>query len=261
MRKHLKRIALGLLAIALLCVLGSVSACAILSKPRPEGQSGAEAEALADLMLSSVEAKKWDATGAVKWTFPRGHEHLWDRERNLARVIWSGGSRRVLIDLSSRRGVAYEDGEKVEDEAHRDELLESAWALWANDSFWLNPVVKVRDGGTSRAIVTLEDEDADGGKNTGLLVTYSSGGVTPGDAYLWIVDEETGKPQGWRMWVSVLPIGGLKFEWKDWKKLETGALLAADHDGLFDVTLTDIQGAASLSELEPGPDPFAEILP
>ena len=259
MKKHLKRIALTLLAIVALLVLGSVSACAILSKPRPEGTQGVQAEALADKVLASVEAKEWEATGAVKWTFPGGHEHLWDKKRNLARVIWSGGSKRVLINLGNRKGVAYEDGKRVEDDEHRQELLESAWAFWANDSFWLNPVVKIRDGGTSRALVKLGEDDSEGGKNRGLLVTYSSGGVTPGDAYLWIVDEETGRPQGWRMWVSVLPIKGLKFEWEDWRTLDTGALVAAEHDGLFDVTLTDIQGASSLEELEPGPDPFAEI--
>lgn len=259
MRKHLKRIAFALLALLAVLILGSVSACAIFSKPRPEGTQGAQAEALADKVLASVEAKKWEATGAVKWNFPRGHEHLWDRRRNLARVVWSGGSKRVLINLGDRQGVAYVDGERVTDKERSRELLDEAWAMWANDSFWLNPVVKIRDGGTTRALVSLDDEDAAGGANKGLLITYSSGGVTPGDAYLWIVDGETGRPQGWRMWVSILPIGGMKFEWKDWRTLDTGALVAADHDGLFDVTLTDIEGAPTLGELEPGADPFAEI--
>ncbi len=248
----LKKVALGGLGLVLVLVLGLVSSCAIMSEPRPTGEPGPEAEALADRMLESVAADMWAKTGAVRWEFPRGHEHLWDRQRNLARVRW--GDHEVLVNLSTREGVARTGGEVVEGE-EKSELLEKAWALWANDSFWLNPVVKVRDEGTSRELVMTED-----GKKA-LLVTYGAGGVTPGDAYLWLIDDKTGRPTGWKMWVSVIPVGGLEFEWEQWQELDTGAWIAAGHDGIFDVQLEEITGAATLSELEPGPDPFAEISP
>lgn len=233
----------------LFLVLSGVSACALLSENRPEGSEGAEAEALAAQMLESVNASAWEQTGAVRWNFPRGHEHLWDKRRNLAKVKWK--SYEVYVNLSKKTGVALKDGERVTEGKESQELVEKAWAMWANDSFWLNPVVKIRDGGTTRELITLED----GSK--ALLVTYGKGGVTPGDAYLWLVDQKTGKPQGWKMWVSVLPVGGMEFEWKSWIELSTGALVAKDHDGLFDVNLTNIEGAKTLKELVGEPDPFS----
>lgn len=248
---RVKKVGIGCGGVLLVLVLGMVSSCALLSEARPTGEAGAEAEALTDKMLEGVGAAQWIQTGAVRWTFPRGHEHLWDRTRNFARVRWSGNE--VLINLGTRKGVARVDGRPVSG-TDKSELLEKAWALWANDSYWLNPVVKVRDEGTTRELVTME------GGERGLLVTYGAGGVTPGDAYLWMIDAKTGRPTGWKMWVSIIPLGGMEFDWEQWQQLPTGAWIAAGHDGLFDVQLEGIEGARTLSELEPGPDPFAELL-
>lgn len=35
------------------------------------------------------------------------------------------------------------------------------------------------------------------------------------------------------MWVSIIPIGGLEASWEDWKKTESGAILATTHQILF----------------------------
>lgn len=247
----LKKIGLGCVALPTLLAITLISSCAVLSEPRPKGTPGPQAEALADKMLANVGAEQWAKTGAVRWHFPRGHKHLWDRQRNFARVQWDDHD--VLINLTTKQGVARTDGKPLSGKPQQ-ELLEKAWALWANDSYWLNPVVKVRDSGTSRELVILEDG------SQALLVTYSSGGVTPGDAYLWMIDAKTGRPQGWKMWVSIIPVGGMAFEWEQWQQLSTGAWVAAGHDGIFDVQLEEIKGARTLSELVPGPDPFAELL-
>ena len=247
--RALKRAALGLVALFALAGSLTVSSCAILSRPLPQGSQGEEAERFATAMLQSVNFKAWERTGAVSWEFPRGHEHLWDRRRGYARVRWD--EREALIDLASRRGVVCRGGGCVEE----PESVEKAWAMWANDSFWLNPVVKIRDPGTTRELIVTEQGQR------ALLVSYNQGGVTPGDAYLWEVDEETMRPVRWRMWVSILPLKGMAFEWERWITLSTGALVAADHDGLFDVNLKGIRGAATLSELlgSEEEDPFMPL--
>ena len=74
-----------------------------------------------------------------------------------------------------------------------DELLQRAWVHFANDGFWLAAPFKVRDPGTSRALVKTDD-----GRDA-LLVTYGSGGVTPGDAYLWHLGHD-GLPTRYEMW-------------------------------------------------------------
>lgn len=240
--RTLKWAGAALTALVALAAAGSLGVYLLVHEPRPIGEPGPEAEARATRMLAAVRGEAWDATGAVQWTF-FGHEHLWDRERNLARVRWEG--KEVWIDLHTREGVALRNGVRLEGQARRD-ALDGAYAWWINDSFWLNPVVKAFDEGTTRSSI---GED-------GLLVAYSSGGLTPGDAYLWHLDAQ-GRPTSWQLWVSVIPIGGLEVPWDGWTELSTGALVATDH-GVFQ--LTDVAGAATLQQLIPGPDPFAVLL-
>ncbi len=235
----------GLGAVAVVVVVGGV----IASEPRPEGQPGPAAEALTDALQQSVNVAAWEQTGAVQWTFAGRSRHLWDRTRHLDRVQW--GNKTVLIDLSTRQGRAFIDGEEITGRK-AERLVERAWSAWCNDAFWLNPLAKLRDGGTTRGIVALPEGEA-------LLISYASGGVTPGDAYLWIPGED-GLPSAWRMWVSVIPIGGVGSTWEDWQTLSTGARVATRHRlGPLTLAVTDVSGAATLGELVPGEDPFAPL--
>jgi hypothetical protein len=64
------------------------------------------------------------------------------------------------------------------------------------------------------------------------------------------------------MWVSVLPIKGLRATWEGFVPLSTGARVATRHHiGPAPVTIDDLAGAATLAELEPGADPFARLFP
>lgn len=240
--KWLKIILGGFLGLILIGVIAGM----IFSESLPEGQSGPEADALAQKMMTAVNHAAWDTTGAISWNFAGANQHLWDRERHFAQVVF--GENKVLVDLSKRTGVAYVKGEQVHG-SEADKLVDKAWKSWVNDSFWLNPVVKAFDDGTSRLIVPQAD-----GSN-GLMISYASGGATPGDSYLWLLDEEA-RPTAWKMWVQIIPIGGLEVPWKGWSTLSTGAMVAQDHGFL---QLTDIKAAATLEELV-STDPFAVLL-
>lgn len=220
-----------------------------LRHPMPPTTSGPDADALAQALGRAVDADAWARTGAIRWTV-QGRTHLWDRQRGLDRIDWSG--HRVLLDAKTQQGRAFTDGVEVTDADARDKLLKKAYFLFCNDTFWLNPVVKAFDPGTSRARGTVDGKPA-------LLVSYASGGVTPGDKYLWIVGAD-GRPDRWRIWVHILPIPGLQFTWEGWTRLPTGAWIATEHRaaGLMAVRLHDIAAAATLRELEPN-DPFAGL--
>src|SRR5262249_41213824 len=153
---------------------------------------------LARAMGGAVRLDAWARTGAVRWTFRGQHRHLWDRRRNFDRVSWSNFT--VLVDLDRRRGRAFQRGRELGGvEAQR--LVDRAYGYWVNDSFWLNPVAKLFDPGVERSLVTLVDGPA-------LLIHYSSGGLTPGDSYLWLLRQDA-RPRAWRMWASALAIKGL----------------------------------------------------
>ena len=196
---------------------------------RPVGVSGPAAEALADRMLAAVDAAAWDTTAYVAWDFAGRQRYRWYRDRDTVEVSW--GDKRVRLHAETLTGVAFEGGLR-QNGPHADELVAAAWAHFANDSFWLAAPFKVRDPGTSRALVETED-----GRDA-LLVSYDSGGVTPGDAYLWHLGDD-GLPTRYEMWVSILPVDGVDATWEGYRTLSTGARVATRHTiaGLVDLPL------------------------
>jgi hypothetical protein len=240
-----KYILIALLILVALLAVGY----AIVDKPLPEGESGAQADALAEKMLRAIQHDAWEKTVAVQWTFPGGHEHLWDRQRNFARVRWEDYE--VLIRLDSVSGLAFQNGQRIADEEQEKELVREGWEYWVNDSFWLNAPNKVFDPGVERKLVRRED-----GKEA-LLVTYTSGGATPGDAYLWLLDDSS-LPTAWQLWVSIIPIGGLEFSWEGWQTLPSGARIATYHEGPLSLELGQLRSADSVEALV-GEDPFASL--
>jgi len=230
-----------LAAILILGVLGVVVLGYSLSEPRPQGQPGPDADALARSMEASVNKDAWDRTHAVRWSFFDRHHYVWDRERGLVELRW--GDSRALFRTADQTGRVWNAGkEQTGDDAK--EALSAAYAYWINDSFWLNPVVKFFDPGVERSLVKLDD-----GRDA-LLVSYASGGVTPGDAYLWIPDD-AGLPQAWRMWVQIIPIGGIETSWEGWVELSTGAKVSTRHEGWGRLMtfISNVEGAESLEAL------------
>lgn len=249
MPRFLKKILRVLGALVALAVLLVGAAVLYYRHPLPTPTAG-DGDALARRMMAAVHADDWARTGAVRWTFFNGDRHLWDRARGYER--FEHKDQRVLLDLNTRRGLAWR-GERALAGAELDEALRTAWSRWINDSFWLNPAVKAFDDGVSRAVVRGGD-----GRDA-LLLRYRSGGVTPGDSYLWMFDAD-GRPRAWRMWVSVLPIAGLEATWEGWTRLSTGALVSTIHQmGPMHMTVRDVAGAETLEALVPGGDPFAAL--
>ena len=219
----------------------------------PVGEKGEKAEALAQKMLQAVNKTAWDSTNIITWTSRSGNNFIWDKQRNLTQVEWKNN--KVLLNVSKISGKAWENQTEVTDPAHTQELIQKAYKFFINDAFWLNPVVKIYDDGVERSIVNL----ADG--TEGLLVSYKSGGITPGDSYLWIVDDN-GLPKAWKLWVKILPLGGIEFSWADWITLPTGAKISTLHNlksTSFSIPELNIKASESLEGLGLKNDIFSSI--
>ncbi|MBW2380332.1 MAG: hypothetical protein JRG70_12410 [Deltaproteobacteria bacterium] len=239
--------------LAAILILGLVALVAVgysLNDPRPKGQPGPEADALARSMEAAVNKDAWDKTGAV--SFFERHQYVWDRERDLVELQW--GESRALFHTADQSGRVWSKGtEQTGPDA--EEALRAAYAYWINDSFWLNPVVKFFDPGVERSLVKLDD-----GRDA-LLISYTSGGVTPGDAYLWVPGPD-GMPASWRMWVQIIPIGGIETTWEGWVELSTGAKVATQHEGWGRMMtfISNVAGAENLDALGVEPDLFDPLL-
>ena len=216
MKKVIKFLVYSLLfLVAIIAILGVSQ-----HEKLPEGKSGPEAEALADKMLAALNKPAYDSLTLLKWSFPRGHHFVWNKKDNLVNVRWDDYE--VDLDPETTTGIAKKGGLVMEGE-EMEKAIQKAWALFANDSFWLVAPYKVRDPGTTREIVELESGEK------GLMVKYASGGVTPGDSYLWVLGDDN-RPKAWKMWVKIIPIGGLEFSWENWHQ-QGGAWFAPIHQG------------------------------
>lgn len=244
-----KRVLIGGALVVLLLVGGVGAWLYSRNEPRPVGVAGPAADELARRMERAVNIEAWGRTGAVRWRFGGNNSHLWDRQRGLSEVRW--GDERVLLRLADRSGLAFHAGLPLSaGDAQR--YIDKAYRYFINDSFWLNPVAKLFDPGVVRERVEMEGGPA-------LLVRYTSGGLTPGDAYLWLLGED-GLPRAWKMWVKIIPVGGVEASWERWQTLSTGAKISTMHKvGPRILALTDVEGAGSLSELTDGEDPFAPL--
>ena len=245
----MKKVLIGLLVFVLLIFLTAFISVMVLSDPQPEGKEGPEAEVLTDKILESINIKAWDTTEAISWKFRGGKQYVWNKRDNLVQVSWK--EYKALVNLDQQEGLVFKNGEIVP-ESEKAKLLKNAIDAFNNDSFWLIAPFKLRDPGTSRSIVELKDG------RKGLMITYTSGGTTPGDSYVWLTDED-GIPSSYKMWVKILPIGGLEAQWTNWMELPSGAKIARSRTifrSSFDIP--DIQSTTKWKDW-PAPDLFSPL--
>lgn len=200
----------------------------------PVGSNPEQADVLAHKMLNALDYEAFQNTNYIEWLFKRRRFYKWQKDKQTCVVNWK--DYKVDINLKDYTlSKVYIHNFSVEGEIAK-ELIDKAVKYFNNDSFWLVAPYKVFDKGTKRSIVTQEDG------SQALMVTYTSGGTTPGDTYLWHLDE-TGKPTSFQMWVSTLPIGGLEASWTDWTTTYSGANLPTFHKLLFlGIELNEVKG-------------------
>ncbi|WP_027076139.1 hypothetical protein [Maribacter antarcticus] len=230
-RKLLK--ILGILFVVVLVAF--ITIYAVYNEKLPEGRPGADADALAQKMLSTLNYDKFKQTRFLEWSFQGGaHQYKWDKEKRNVAVSWDDFL--VNLDLiAPESSLVFKNGERLMD-IESEAFIEKAVGYFNNDSFWLVAPYKVFDSGVTRSIVPLPDG------TDGLLVTYTTGGSTPGDSYLWML-QPNGFPKSFKMWVNIIPIGGIEATWDDWDEMESGVFLPKSHEmGPVKLLMGDIQG-------------------
>ena len=183
-----------------------------------------KADILANKMLKTLDYEAYKNTDYIEFTFKQRHKYQWNKLENTCNVFWSHF--KVELDLNDKSNSKVFVQDQAYNGVEKEKYVQKAIDYFNNDTFWLVAPYKVFDAGTKRSIAKNEDGEE------GLLVTYTKGGSTPGDSYLWHLDENY-KPKSFQMWVDILPIGGLEATWSDWKTTETNAQLPTFHKFMF----------------------------
>lgn len=182
----------------------------------PKGKAGKDADALAIKMINALNSDAFKNTEVIEWSFRNVHHYKWYKQENIVHVSWDN-KKVVLNTKSPEKSTVFIDNKKTKN----SELITQAKDFFNNDSFWLVAPYKVFDKGTERRLVKHQGKEA-------LLITYTSGGSTPGDSYLWILDNNY-LPKSYKMWTSILPIGGVSATWQPLKTTESGIKLPTNH--------------------------------
>jgi len=201
--------------VALLIIAGAIFYFAN-NETLPKGKNPDKADELANKILKALNYDAYQNTELIEWNFRNEHFYKWYKSENKVEVSWD--KNKVILHTNQP-----EKNEVIasKENGGKEELIEKAIKIFNNDSFWLVAPYKVNDKGTKRSIVKVDEKEA-------LLVTYTSGGSTPGDSYLWILDS-TFIPVKFKMWVGIIPIGGVEATWGNWQKTEAGILLPKKH--------------------------------
>ena len=173
----------------------------------PLGTNPEQADLLAQKMLDALDHESYKNTNYVEWMYRKKRFYKWKKDRQSCLVYWK--DYKVNLDLKD---------------------------YFKNDLFWMVAPYTAFDEGVQRGIVSLEDG------NQGLLVTYPLDGINPNGSFLWHLDND-GKPKSFQLWVSDLPIDGLKISWNDWTTTESGAQLATNHKlWFFNIEIEVVKG-------------------
>jgi len=213
----------------------------ILDEEIPSMKEGIKADALAYKMEESLNKAAFDSTRYFAWNFIGNHQYYWDKTENKVLVVW--GDHEVLLNLNHLNQSSVKQNGAILVDENKSELIEKAWKYYCNDSFWLIAPYKSFDAGVSRGMVQNEDG------SESLLVQYSSGGATPGDSYLWHLDENN-RPNSFQMWVSIIPVGGIEASWEDWEEMNGGFYISTKHNlGIISFGINDLKAGQTIESI------------
>ena len=224
MMRVVKKVILALIVIS----LGLVLVIQWLSKPLPESITGPEADGLARDVQKALNITGYEALGEIEFSF-RDHHYLWNKREERVLVSWE--DYQVDLILSEIENSKVIQGGK---DSNRSDLIEKAKAYFYNDSYWLVAPFKFFDPGVIRSLVETDND------SKALLITHTSGGVTPGDSYLWYFDENL-IPTHFELWVSIIPIKGVSATWSSWVSKQDVLFSTFHKLGPLEITISDLK--------------------
>lgn len=190
----------------------------------PSGGSEANAVEVAERLMEALGGREaWEGTRYLTFDFFGRRQHVWDRHTGRHRVsgeTQEGETFIVLHDVDDRgkaEGKVYLDGEEATGE-RRAEMLEGAYAMWINDTYWLIMPYKLQDPGVT--LTYAGEETLNGSTYDKVMLSFSGVGLTPGDRYWAWIHRDTGLMDRWAYHLESMEPDAppVAWEWLGWKR-------------------------------------------
>ncbi len=207
-------------------VLVAVLSAAAASPVARAAGSDPRAVAVADRVMQSLGGEAaWNATRYLRFDFAVDRDgktvmrraHAWDKWTGRYRVEGKDKDGRdvvVAMNLNTKQGSATVAGAPLAADK-LEKALETGYAWWVNDSYWLVMPYKMRDPGVVLAFAGQEKKGTDTWDK--VLLTFEGVGLTPKDRYWVFVNSATGLVDRWEFVLKGEKTKPVPFEWKGWK--------------------------------------------
>ena len=126
-------------------------------------------------------------------------DHTWDRYQGAYVLAMkdrkTGDAIKVFFNVDTKKGTALRNGTPLEGK-EADEVLERAYGVFINDTYWLLAPTKLEDYGARLRFDTHEEVESFGELPV-LHLSFDNVGLTPGDQY-WLYTTNDGQVVKWR---------------------------------------------------------------
>lgn len=199
----------------------------------------------AKVMQSMGGERAWNNTRYLAWTFNDQYQ-VWDKHQN--RFRWEKDSLVAIIDTQTKDGKVYVAGQELQNPEEKKKLLERAYALWINNSYWLVMPFKLQDAGVTLKYVG-EETTMDGAEAEVLEMTFDNVGLTPQNKYRLWVNKKEGLITQWafyRNYNDAEPT--FTRQWNDYKTYGSIKLASNRSNPQSDFKLTHIAAPKSVPD-------------
>jgi len=170
----------------------------------------------------------WAGTRYVQWRFFGRRMHYWDRSTGDLRIESPAHEARdgemrpsqlILMNVHTRGGRAWEDGDEVKAPDRLRELLDLGHEWWINDSYWMFMPYKMLDPGVVlRYVGERKLEDSRLGDVVEMTFEPEVG-YTPRNKYEVWIGRDSGLVEQWTFWNDATDEQpGFTLPWDGWRQ-------------------------------------------
>jgi hypothetical protein len=208
---------------------------------------------IADEVMEALGGRKnWDMTQHIHWNFFGSRQHTWNKSTGDVRIETPSQELIMLVNINDRTGRVMKAGREITDADTLQQMINSAYSAWVNDSYWLLMPYKLKDSGVTLKYIG-KDTTQLGEESELLTLTFDGVGVTPQNKYhVWVGDESKLVNQ-WAYFPNATDsIPRFVMPWADWAK--HGDIMLSGNRGerqLTDIMIFDELPASVYTDFAP----------